>query len=93
MPVSRLVKEPFSSFCVVTARDGGVVLDIKGDRLLKLNRTGAQIWKLLEEGETESQIVAKIAGRFGVDQNRVATDVRALLEKFAALRVSPGSSV
>ncbi len=75
------------------SEDGGVLFDIEHDRLLKLNPVGVEIWKLLTGGESEPHIVLRIAEKYGVDQSRVAKDVRALLGKIAELRVPITSSV
>jgi hypothetical protein len=73
--------------------DGGVLFDLENDRLLKLNAVGVEIWKLLSAGESEPQIVLRIAEKYDVDQQRVAKDVRALLGKIAELRVPITSAV
>jgi hypothetical protein len=57
-----------------------VLVDLEHDRLLKLNAVGVEIWKLPNAGDTEPQIVLKIATKYDVeDQQRVAKDVSALL--------------
>jgi hypothetical protein len=78
---------------LATPKDGGVLFDLDHDRLLKLNPVGVEIWKLLSAGESEPQIVLKIAERYCVDQSRVAKDVRALLAKIAELRIPMTSAV
>jgi hypothetical protein len=75
------------------SEDGGVLLDIRHDRILKLNLVGAEIWKLLSAGETESQVVLTIAGKYGVDQQRVAQDTVALLRRSTELGISPADSI
>jgi len=82
-----------SAVCFTPSADGGVLFDLENDRLLKLNAVGVDIWKLLAAGDTEPQIVRKIAEQYGVDQSRVAKDVRALLGKIAELRVPLCSAV
>ena len=77
----------------VVSEDGCVVLDIERDRILKLNSVGAEIWKLLSAGETESQIVRKIARKYAVGEQRVSEDVRALIMKIEQFRLSPGNSI
>jgi hypothetical protein len=89
---SRQLDGGTASYGVVTAKDGGVILDIQGDRLLKLNATGAQIWELLQAGEAESQVVVKIAKQYGIDQERVAKDVDALVTRLSQLGLGPRSS-
>jgi hypothetical protein len=77
----------------MASEDGCVVLDIQHDRILKLNPVGAEVWKLLGAGETESQIVRKIAQKYEVNEQRVSEDVRALVVKIEQFRLSPGNSI
>lgn len=75
------------------SEDGAVVLDLEHDRLLKLNPAGVEMWKLLNAGDTEAQVVAKMAQRYGVDGQRVAEDVRALLGRISELGIKVSTSV
>jgi hypothetical protein len=77
---------------LIASDDGCVVLDIERDRILKLNSVGAEIWKLLSVGDTESQIVQKIAQKYAVSEQRVSKDVRALVVKIEQFRLSPDAS-
>jgi hypothetical protein len=72
------------------AADGLVVLDLEHDRLLKLNPVGAEMWKLLAAGSSESSIIEFIAQRYQVDRQRVAADFRVLLDQIAELGVEVG---
>jgi hypothetical protein len=74
---------------VAASNDGAVLLDVEHDRLLKLNRTGAEIWEMLKAKETEAQIAVKIAERYGIDQKQAAEDVRRLVGRIAELGVGP----
>jgi hypothetical protein len=58
-----------------------------------LNPVGVEIWKLFTAGESEPLIVQQIAERYGIDQERVARDVRAVLARIAELQVPMTSSV
>src|SRR5882672_8690784 len=71
--------------------NGGVVLDLKHDRLLKLNSVGAEMWTLLSRGMSETQVVDKVAQQYGVDPSRVAEDLRTFLRRAKELGVSPES--
>jgi Transglutaminase-like superfamily/Coenzyme PQQ synthesis protein D (PqqD) len=82
-----LLREP------VPSADGAVVLDLEHDRLLKLNPAGVEIWKLLDAGRTEAEIVKRIAQKYGVDSHRVAGDVQALLRRISELGIEPGTAV
>jgi hypothetical protein len=78
---------------LVSSEDGGVLLDIDHDRILRLNPVGTEMWKLLSAGEREPEIVQRISRQYQVDQARVAEDVRALLKRISELRVSPANSM
>jgi hypothetical protein len=80
------------SYLAITT-DGGVVLDLKHDRLLKLNTVGTEMWTLLSRGMSETQVVEEIAHRYGVDQLRVGEDLRALLRRGEELGLSPESAL
>jgi len=71
--------------------DGGVVLDLKNDRLLKLNSIGTEMWTLLTRGMSETQVVGEIAERYGVDPSKVRKDLRNLLSRAEEFGVSPES--
>jgi hypothetical protein len=72
----------------VTSKDGAVLFDLEHDRLLKLNSVAAEMWRQLSAGSTESEVIENIAEQYGVDKQRVAADLRALLVKIAALAVN-----
>jgi hypothetical protein len=93
MSPSPQVDTSLSNLQLKPSRDGAVLLDIEHDRLLKLNPVGVEIWKLFTAGESEPLIVHKIAERYGIDQSRVACDVRALLARIAEFQVPPNSSM
>src|SRR6202451_233677 len=68
--------------------DGGVVLDLKHDRLLKLNAVGTEMWTMLSRGMSEDQVVEKISQRYGVDPSRVGEDLQTLICRSAELGLS-----
>jgi hypothetical protein len=76
-----------------TSDDGGVLLDLEHDRLLKLNQVGVEIWNLLRSGDSEAEIVRKIAQKYSVNEQRVAKDVSLLLHKIAELQVTTSTSI
>jgi hypothetical protein len=80
-----------TSFHLAITGDGGVVLDLEHDRLLKLNAIGAEMWALLSRGMSEDQVIEKIARHYGVDPLRVRGDLRALVRQGAELGLSPES--
>ena len=49
--------------------------------IIKLNRTGADIWKLLEEGLQESEIADRLVKKYdGVDFDGALRDVNTIVE-------------
>jgi hypothetical protein len=78
---------------IVSSDEGCVLVDVAHDRILKLNSVCVEIWKLLRAGDTETQVVQKIAQQYQVDERRVAEDVAALCTKIRGLRLSPTNSV
>lgn len=77
---------------LVSSADGHFLLDIEHDRILKLNSVGAEVWRLLAAGDSESQVVGKISQQYQVNEHRVANDVQVLLKQFEQLQVSPAFS-
>jgi hypothetical protein len=71
--------------------DGGVVLDLNHDRLLKLNTVGTEMWSLLSRGMSEEQVVENIVHRYSVEPLRVREDLRSLLRRASELELSPES--
>src|ERR1700745_1899030 len=69
--------------------DGGVVLDLNHDRLLKLNTVGTEMWSLLSRGMSEEQVVEDIEHRYGVEPIRVKEDLRSFLRRVSELELSP----
>jgi hypothetical protein len=73
--------------------EGGVVLDLRRDRLLKLNTVGADMWAQLNLGKSEVQVVENISRRYSADPQRVLEDLHSLLKQAAELGLSPESVV
>lgn len=60
--------------------DGAVVHDGRTGRLFQLNRTAAQIWRSLWQGEHEEVIVRALARAHGADPAAVRHDLEAFVE-------------
>lgn len=56
---------------LVPSEDGAFLLDIEHDRIHKLNKSAAEIWRLLSQGRTEAQIVHVIAQKYSADESQV----------------------
>lgn len=50
--------------------------------MVKLNGTAAAVWKLLEKGCSESEIVDTMFEEYEVERDQLAADVKRLLEGF-----------
>ena len=69
---------------VTPAEHGGaLVFEPEHDRLLKLNSTGIEIWKLLSNGTPETEVIQTMADLYKVDSARVARDLRDLLREIS----------
>ncbi len=71
----------------VAEGDGGLVMDIQGDRFFDLNRTGASIWSRAAEGHTESEIVALTAADAGCEAVLTSAPIREFLLALARLQL------
>jgi hypothetical protein len=56
-------------------QDGGLVLDIRQGQMLQLNVTGSLIFKRLQEGRTETQIINEISQEFHICHETANVDV------------------
>lgn len=63
--------------------DGGkALLDLRGSRYYKLNRSAALIWEWIGEGSTLSLLVDRMLQRFDVDRSQCEEDVIAIISSF-----------
>jgi hypothetical protein len=72
--------------------DGGIIIDIEHDRLLRLNRTGSWIFQQVEAAQTQLQIVEALSRNFDIcwqsAQDEVATFLGSLEEQGLIHRVA-----
>lgn len=77
----------------VAIRDGVLVSHLPGESILlhmgtkkyyRLNETGAEIWKGLEEGETREEIVDRLVARYAVSEVEAEAAVDEQLAELAA---------
>jgi hypothetical protein len=66
--------------CSIVNEDGAVILDIPADKMIRLNATGAYVWKKLQEGLTVEELVRALATETATNPAVVARDVHAFLE-------------
>jgi Transglutaminase-like superfamily/Coenzyme PQQ synthesis protein D (PqqD) len=88
-PVEPVTSKRDASLHLRITDDGGILLDLDHDRLLKLNVVSVEMWKLIAQGDEEEKIVRKVADRYQVDRTRVSHDLRALLDRLAELNLRP----
>jgi hypothetical protein len=61
-----------------------IALDLPGGLYLTINRSGAVLWPMLEEGATRDELVNRLAGEFELPPERARADVDAWLEALDA---------
>jgi hypothetical protein len=55
--------------------DGGIIVDIQHDRLLRLNRTGSEIFRRVVTSQTQVQIVEALSRDFDICRQSAQEDV------------------
>jgi hypothetical protein len=63
---------------------GGVLVDLRTDRLFDLNDTGATVWEGLAAGLPFDDIVASLTAAFDVAPATAEREARALIESLTA---------
>ena len=64
----------------VSSVDGGIVLDLRGGTMFRLNPLGSKILDLLDRGESLPRIAEQISAEFGVALDVVQTDLKEFLD-------------
>ena len=62
---------------------GALLVDMNTGHCFRLNRVGAEVWRLLEAGPSLREIVATVAASHGQPLDQVDTDVRSLFSDLA----------
>ncbi|MFH1571606.1 MAG: PqqD family protein [Gemmatimonadota bacterium] len=63
--------------------DGGMVYDSATRRVHHLNASAATVWETCGAGATARAIVARLCGRFEIDEARALSDAAEILGAFA----------
>jgi hypothetical protein len=81
----HVVLNPDKPILYVTPAEhgGALVFEPEHDRLLKLNSTGIEIWKLLSNGKNETEVIQTMADLYKVDTALVARDLQELVRKIS----------
>ncbi|MDQ3932265.1 MAG: PqqD family protein [Actinomycetota bacterium] len=58
-----------------------IALDMRSSNYLRLNASGAVLWKLLSAGTTKQQLVAALTTSYGVPAEDASSDVDTFLEQ------------
>jgi hypothetical protein len=61
-----------------------VALDATGSEYFSANATGASLWKRLEQGATQEELVEELCRRYRVEREEAEADVHAFLEQLSA---------
>lgn len=64
-----------------------VVLDLGGSTYLRLNGTGATLWRRLSEGAERDDLVATLTSEYEVEASRAEQDVNAFLAQLEDKRL------
>jgi len=62
---------------------GAAASDFRG--MLRLNTTGAALWKMLENGAEEAELAAMLVAEFGADETAAAEDTTEFLQKLTEI--------
>ena len=63
--------------------DGGVVVNLRTNRIFELNATGMRAWELIGEGHTRGEIERRLEEEFDVEPARVRAELATLIAVFA----------
>jgi hypothetical protein len=61
-----------------------IVLDLRSQRYLSLNKSGAVLWPMLVDGAGTDRLADELTRRYGVDPTVAARDVEELLTQLRA---------
>jgi hypothetical protein len=62
---------------------GGVVVNLRTNRIFELNATGMRVWELIGSRRTADEIAQQLESEFDADPGRVRTEVETLLGDLA----------
>jgi hypothetical protein len=56
-----------------------IVLDLRSNAYLSINRSGTALWAMLVDGSTPTTMAARLESEFGVEGGRARADVEAFV--------------
>jgi hypothetical protein len=78
------IRPPAADVAFRRLGEGGVLVDLRTDRLFELNDTGATVWEGLAAGLRFDDIVATLTTAFDVTPAIAEREARALIESLTA---------
>lgn len=72
-----IIREVAGSYIVVAV--GNAVKEFNG--IINLNETGAFLWKALEKGATEEELLKAMLEEYDVDEETARSDINAFIQK------------
>lgn len=69
------------------SQDGAILLDVQQGQIFNLNLVGSKILELINNGETESNIVNVISREFNASREVVESDVRKFIKSLQKHKV------
>jgi len=64
--------------------DDVLVLDLRNDLYLEVNRSGALLWELLARGTSRTELVDRLVRMYDLAPERAVSDVNRLLQELSA---------
>jgi hypothetical protein len=64
--------------------DGAALLDVKQGVCFSINSVGLEIWSLLKEKHSPTQIAALLVAEYGIEQTQASEDVTEFIESLRA---------
>ena len=78
-----ILREVADRFVVVAVGDAMANFD----GVITLNGTGAFLWRLLQKGADEDELVSAMLNEYEVDEAKARADVRAFITKLTAAKI------
>ena len=72
--------------------DTMVMLNLRTERYLSLNESGAELWPLIARGARRDELVEALRDRYGLSDEDAARDVEALVEQLQAAGLLDGEA-
>lgn len=67
--------------------DEAILVDVDTGDYFSMNRTGTEIWTLLQKHVSEREIASTISAKYGVDEQKALADIAALTAELRDARM------